>query len=158
MPMIRGKAYWAKIVGKPQKAYNPGEFEWSIDVSVDEATRKQLISEGLGDKVKNKGDDRGDFIQFKRNAFKKDPATGLRTEPSKPIRIVDHHGNEWGNQLIGNGSTVNVKYAINEFPIPGGKKGRKQSVLAIQVWDLVKYERTGGDEDFPISKEGKEEW
>jgi len=157
MPMIRGKAYWAKIVGKPAKAYNPGEFEWSVDVAIDAETRQELVKLGVGDKVKNKGDDRGDFISFKRNAYNKNPATGARDEPAKPIKIVDHKGNEWDKRKIGNGSTVNVKFAINEFPLSNGKTGRRPGILALQVWDLVEFQG-GNSEEFPTTEGGAETW
>lgn len=150
MPMIRGTASWAKIVGAPAKAYDPGKFEWSVDVSVDEATRKDLIKQGIGDKVRNKGDDRGDFLTFKRPSTRKDGT------PSKPIEIVDHEGKPWPDGVkIGNGSILNVKYVINETEY-GGRKFKKPGILKVQVWEHVPYEgRDGDDEEFPVKAEAK---
>jgi hypothetical protein len=45
--------------------------------------KEKLVAEGLKSKIKNKGDDRGDFIQFKRKAIKS------RRYAAKPIEIVD---------------------------------------------------------------------
>lgn len=154
--MIRGTAYWAKVVGKPVKAYNPGEFEWTIDVAIDEATRKALAKAGLGDRVKNKGDDRGDFIQFKRKSVKADG------EPAKPIAIVDSKGQPWDDKtLIGNGSIVNVKFIINEITMQNGRKILKPNILKMQVWEHVPYESKG--DDFPVKEDNEtkgkaEEW
>lgn len=146
--MMQGKAYWAKIVGKPVKGYNEGEFEWSIDVALDEAHVEQVKREGWQSKIKNKFDDRGNFVQFKRKSVKKDG------DPAKPIRIVDHRGEAWpDNKLIGNGSTVNVKYELNDPPT--GSKVPRVSIIAVQVWDYVPYERKGGS-DFP-TKDGDEQ-
>jgi hypothetical protein len=149
--MIQGKAYWAKVVGDPVKGYNPGEFEWSIDVTVDANTKKQLKELGVLDRVKDKADERGAFITFKRKSVKADGT------PAKPIRIVDSDGKEWdGKTKIGNGSIVNVKFAVNEIPAFGGGKPRlKPSILAVQVWDLVPYEGKG--DDFPQKSNKKAE-
>lgn len=148
MAMIQGKAFWAKVVGKPVKGYNEGDLEWSIDVAVDAAARKKLVELGLEEKIKNKGDDRGDFINFKRRARKKDG-----TE-SKPIKIVDKYGKDWDGALIGNGSIVNVKFAVNEWEF-GKKSGVRADILALQVWDLVEY---ADKEPFPVAEGGEEDW
>lgn len=145
MAMIRGSAFYAKVLGKAPLGYDKTEAsrEWSIDVGIDAATRKQLIAMGVGDYVKNKGDKhpaKDDFIGFKRRAQKVDG------DPAKPIRIVGPDGEPWPqDKLIGNGSIVNIQFALNEK----AKGGLKPSILAIQVWEHVAYE--GGDrEDFPV--------
>jgi hypothetical protein len=152
MALLQGKAFWAKVVGEPKPGYDKSKREWSIDVAIDDTTRKALAKEGLGSYIKNKGDERGDFVSFKRKELKSD---GTK---AKPIRIVDHNGQDWpAKKLIGNGSTVNVKYLINEYEY-NGKKGKKPGILAIQVWDLVEYEGKDGDqEDFP-TRDGEESW
>ncbi len=132
--LIRGKAKWAKIVGDPSWGYENKFKEWSIDVYVDEATAEKLVNEGLKDKLKDKGN--GVYISFKRKEFKPDGS------PNQPIRIVDHRGNPWDGRKIGNGSTVNVNFAVNEYK-PGQNNA---NILSLQVWDLVAYE--GGD--FPV--------
>lgn len=140
--LISGKAKWAKIVGEPVWGYKNQFKEWSIDVYVDDETAAKLEVEGLKDRIKDKGD--GPYITFKRKEFKQDGT------PNKPIRIVDHRGQDWDDRRIGNGSTVNVNFAINEY-----KKGeRSANILSLQVWDLVSYNGS----EFPIKDEDEENW
>jgi hypothetical protein len=67
---------------------------------------------------------------------------------------VDHHGEAWDNRKIGNGSTVNVNFAINEFK----PKQFAANILSLQVWDYVPYE--GGE--FPTREDtgtaGEDDW
>lgn len=149
MAMIRGTAKWAKVLGKPHAGYENAFNEWSIDVYLDDNTVAKLKSEGLGKKIKDKGN--GQYITFKRKELKKDGT------PNQPIRVVDHHGEEWNPKIkIGNGSIVNVNFAINEF----GKNDKAANILSLQVWDLVKYE--GGEfptrEDTDNDKASVEDW
>ena len=135
--LIRGKAKWAKIIGEPAWGYENAFKEWSIDVYLDEATVERLKNEGLGEKIKDKGD--GPFIKFSRKEFKQDGS------PNQPIRIVDAKGQPWNGSKIGNGSVVNVNFAINEY-----KKGKfSANILSLQVWEHVPYE--GGE--FPIKED-----
>jgi hypothetical protein len=140
--LIRGKAKWAKVLGEPVWGYENKFKEWSIDVYVDEETEKRLKAEGLGSKLKDKGN--GTYITFKRKELKQDGS------PNQPIRIVDHKGEAWNpKQKIGNGSIVNVNFAINEF----GKNQKSANILSLQVWELVKYE--GGE--FPTREDNEED-
>lgn len=156
--LIRGKAFWTKILGEPVDVYHKkgqpptGEKEWTFDLSLDEAGIKQLTAEGLGSKIKNKGDLRGSFVVAKRDARKKKgPKAG---QINQPIRVVDHHGNAWNTRtLIGNGSTVNVKYSV----FHGSQGGVRFIPLALQVWDLVEYIPPEGGtprNDFPVKEDG----
>jgi hypothetical protein len=139
--LIRGTAKWAKITGEPSWGYEHKHKEWSIDVYVDDPTIERLKSEGLKDKIRDKGN--GPFLTFKRREFKQDGT------PNQPIRVVDHHGESWDKRVkIGNGSTVNVNFAINEF----GKGQKSANILSLQVWDLVKYE---GGSEFPTREDEK---
>lgn len=135
--LIQGKAKWSKVVGEPGWGYQNAFREWSIDVYIDEDTVNRLKAEGLGSKLKDKGG--GTYISFKRKELK---ASG---EHNQPIRIVDHRGNAWDNRKIGNGSTVNVNFIVNEFK-PGQKNA---NILSLQVWDYVPYE--GGE--FPTRED-----
>lgn len=144
--MIQGKAKWAKITGAPHDGYEKKFKEWSIDVYVDETVAAKLVAEGLKESLKDKGN--GAFVTFKRKELKKDG------EPNPPIRVVDHHGEAWSPKVkIGNGSTVNVNFAINEFK----PKQFNANILSLQVWDLVPYE--GGE--FPTKADdgtGEGDW
>lgn len=148
MAMIQGKAHWAKIVGKPVGGYNKAILEWTVDVSVEKAAKDALAADGV--KTKNKGDERGDFITFKRKALKKDGSANSN------IRIVNKFGQPWGKELIGNGSVVNVKYLVNESTFEG-RVYKKPAVMAVQVVEHVPYEGKGFEDDFPVA-EGAEEW
>jgi hypothetical protein len=136
------------VTGEPHWGYENKHKEWSIDIYVDEETLHKLEVEGLKDKVKDKGN--GPFITFKRRETKQNG------EPNQPIRIVDHHGEilqdgetPYKGPKSGNGSTINVNFAINEY----GKNQKSANILSMQIWDLVKYE--GGD--FPV-KDDAECW
>jgi hypothetical protein len=146
--LIKGIAYWARVTGEPTRneQYPDNPRAWSIDVTLDKETVAVLKEKGLFPKIKNKGDDRGQFITFKRKEFKKDGVTR-----NQPIKIVDHHGNPWkSNVLIGNGSVVNVSFNIYE-----DRRGQANpAILAIQVWDHVPYVANNQDE-FPVKDDGE---
>lgn len=127
--LIQGKSKWTKVLGEPVWGFENKHKEWSLDVYVDEETQHRLEVEGLKDKLKDKGN--GVYITFKRRELKQDGS------PNQPIRVVDHHGEAWDSKTkIGNGSTVNVNFAINEY----GKNQKSANILSMQVWELVKYE------------------
>jgi hypothetical protein len=142
MALLKGKAFWAKIVGGPQLAFDKVTKEWSVDVSLDAEGVKQAADLGISSKVKNKGDDRGNFITFKRREKKTDGT------PNQAIRIYDHHGQPWKGGLIGNGSEVNVKFNVYE-----GRNGKRPVILALQVWNHVPYEGPAMDSDFPTRED-----
>lgn len=149
--LIRGVAKWAKVTGEPHWGYEQKFKEWSIDVYVDEPTQERLKAEGLGPKLKDKGN--GVFITFKRKEIKTGGPRG--GEKNDPIRIVDHKGvtiqdkDVSSNLKIGNGSIVNVNFVPNEFK-PGQVNA---NILSLQVWELVPYE--GGE--FPTRDDDNNE-
>lgn len=148
--IIQGIAYWAKILGEPGWGYKNQYKEWSIDISLDDKTVKKLMAEGVAkDKIKNKGDDRGNFLTLKRRELRKDG------EPAKRIPVVGPDGKTpWDqNVLIGNGSRVNVKLILNE----NDDGTTRPSILRLQVVDHVPY---GDGEDFTdyTDGEGNEDW
>lgn len=151
--IIQGIAWWAKIVGNPHPGYDKSQKEWSMDLSVDDEVKAKLVEEGLKSKIKNKGDDRGNFISFKRKATKVDGSE------AKPIRVVGPGGKDdaWDDRKIGNGSKVNVSFVINDKTFEG-KSFRSAGIIAVQVIDLVPYE--GGDyEEFgSYDADGNETW
>lgn len=140
--LLQGKAKWVKVLGEPGWGYQNAHKEWSLDVYVDADTLERLIAEGLSPKIKDKGN--GPYLTFKRRETKQDGT------PNQPIRVVDHHGELWNPKVsIGNGSTVNINFAVNEY----GKNQKSANILSMQVWDLVKYE---GNE-FPTREDGIED-
>lgn len=140
--VIQGKAYYAKVLGAPAWGYKNQYKEWSVDVTLDKATREKLLAAGMSKaSIKNKDDARGDFITFKRREFKKDGTAG------KPIEVVDKKGQPWSQKaLIGNESVVNAKIILNENNDGEVKPG----LLKLQVVEHVEYEGRGDDEDLPV--------
>ncbi len=97
--------------------------------------------------IKNKGDDRGDFVTIKRKVKRKDG-----NENAAPI-VVDAQKRPLGiDVLIGNGSIVNVLYSTYDWEFKG-RKGTSADLKSVQVTDLVPYE-SGPQEDFDVVKDG----
>lgn len=155
--LIQGLGKWVKVLGEPVWGFENKHKEWSMDLYVDEDTVERLTNEGLKDKLKDKGN--GPYMTFKRREFKQDGSA------NSLIRVVDHHGTTLQNGVpgekdhipykgprIGNGSTINVNFAINEY----GKNQKSANILSMQVWDLVKYEGA----EFPTREDadGEKTW
>jgi len=135
MTIITGKCYWAKVQA-PDTVYEP---QWSIDICVDDNNREAILKDGLT--IKNKGDERGDFIQIRQKVSRRDG-----TENNPPI-ILDAQKNPM-TKLIGNGSIVNVQYTPFEWSM-NGKSGVSPLLKKVQVVNLVPY-----GEDFDVIEGG----
>jgi len=152
MPMIQGPIAWAKL-GAPQPGYTKSELEWSFEVGLSEDNQKRFRDQEIGDYIKPAVNKNGkehvlgmDYVKFSRKAKKRDGTD------AQPIRLVGPDGKDWpANKKLGNGTIVNVKYALNEKASGGMKPG----VLAVQVWEYKPYE---GEEDFPVREGGGEDW
>lgn len=142
--MITGRGYWSKVTGSPRVNKFTNIPQWSFDLSVDQETADSLLAKGMkASYLRNKGDERGTFISFTRDAVKKDQS------PGKPYRIVDSKGKPWDDKPIGNGSVLNVVVSLNERTFRG-EKFLKPSAVALQVWELQEF--SGGG--FPIEEGG----
>ena len=131
MPVLNGKAYWASVV-TPNTTFDE-DGVYSIDLAVDEENKKSAVAEGLS--IKNKGDDRGDFVTIKRKAKRKDGS------PNKAPDIMDNMKRPLQNTLIGNGSTVNVLFKTYEWSHkPTNRSGKSADLQAVQVVNLIPYE------------------
>ena len=131
MPVLNGKAYWASVV-TPNTTFDE-DGVYSIDLAVDEENKKSAVAEGLS--IKNKGDDRGDFVTIKRKAKRKDGS------PNKAPDIMDNMKSPLQNTLIGNGSTVNVLFKTYEWSHkPTNRSGKSADLQAVQVVNLIPYE------------------
>lgn len=142
MAMIQGKARWVKILGKPIDGYDPGEKnkQWEFEVETDDQNRPKFVELEIEDKLKTDKDN-VEFFKFVKKAYNKDG------EANKPIRVVGPDGKDWDRKvLIGNGSTLNVKFNVQDWEF-GKKQGKRISILAVQVWEHVPYE---GGEQFPV--------
>ena len=142
--LIQGSAKWCKILGDAPPGYDNGPNEWSVDVVLDEKGKKDYLASG-GDAFYIKSNKDGqEFIKFTRKAVKADG------EAAKSIRVVDHRGEEWDQtKLIGNDSTINVSFSLNEVKSKGTKR-LKPSILAIQVWDWKPYKVKS---EFPVKED-----
>jgi hypothetical protein len=81
-----------------------------MDVTPDEAGKQTLEELGLGERLKNKKDDRGDFIAFRQKEKRMDGSFNRR------ISVTDAQGNPWPqDKLIGNGSIVDVKFEFKDY-------------------------------------------
>ena len=141
MPVISGTAYWAKVHQPHFDQYNEQGI-FSIDVTVDAKTKKQLQDLGLGPRIKNKGDERYDFITIKRKYTRKDG-----TKNSAP-RVVDSKKTPISpDDLIGNGSKVNVAFDTYDYNV-GGNQGVGSSLKAVQVIKLIEYSPSENLDEF----------
>lgn len=152
--MIQGKVQWFKVLGKPVEGYEKGEKDkqWEFDIVLTPALKAQLEALEFPGKVREYKDGT-EYIKFTKKAYNKDG------EANKPIRVVGPTGEDWDRSImIGNGSTVNVKFNIQDWEF-GKKTGKRVSILAVQVWYHEPYE---GGEQFPVREAVKkplgEEW
>lgn len=127
--VLQGKAFYLNSA-------RPNELsgKYQMDLCVDDATVERLTT--LGIEVKNKGDDRGNFVTLKRSAETKDG------KPMSGPRVIDSEKNEIPDDiLVGNGSTVKV--ITNKFDWKfKGKTGVGLGLDTVQVLDLIPYENT----------------
>lgn len=125
-----GKAFWAKVLGDPVPNYNRDGNEWTFDFTPDDIDALKAVPE-LAKKVKNKDDERGEFIQLKQKE------TTSKGKINRPITVVDARNRPWNPSVkIGNGSTVEVKIDIVPYQSTVGVYP-----LAIRVLDLNPYVR-----------------
>ena len=145
MSVIKGSAYWASIVS-PNTTFD-SDGVWSIDVgNLDKKNIEIAKNDGL--EIKNKGDDRGDFVTVKRKVRRKDG------NMNKLPEVVDAQKRNMIGTLIGNGSEVNVLYSTYEWEFKG-RSGVSADLRAIQVTNLVPYNTDAdADEAFEVVPDG----
>lgn len=136
------KAYWVQT-NRPSK-YN----EWSLEAgNLTDDHVKQLKADGLGSKILDKGDERGKYIRISQATTQKDGTPNSRPE------VVDSNKRTFTG-LVGNGSTVNVKYRTYDYDNQYGK-GTSAVLQKIQLVDLVPYSSNSSDEeDFDVVEGG----
>lgn len=132
---FRGKTSFAKILGNPVGNKFGDDLNWTMDLVLTPEAVKEAKALGIGDRVKRKEEylDGQPHMSFKQPELRKDGT------PNKPIRVVDINGKDWDqNKLIGNGSDVDVKFAVADFG-----KGKKKGVYirSVRVLKLVSFER-----------------
>jgi hypothetical protein len=111
--VISGTAYWASVITPNTKFDADGV--WTIDVgNLDDLNKKKAQKDGLT--VKNKGDEKEDFVTIKRKV--RNAKGSLNRQPN----VVDANKRLVTETMIGNGSKVNVLYEPFEWNF-GGKTG-----------------------------------
>ena len=85
MTVISGTAYWASVA-TPNTAFD-SDGVWQIDVCLDDDNLAKVQGDGLN--VKNKGDDRGNFITIKRKVRN---ARGDSNQPPKASFSISKNG------------------------------------------------------------------
>ncbi len=145
MSVLKGNAYWASIVS-PNTTFD-SDGVWSIDVgNLDKKNTDVAKADGLS--VKNKGDDRGDFVTVKRKVRRKDG------NMNKAPEVVDAGKRNMSGTLIGNGSEVNVLYSTYDWEFKG-RSGTSADLRAVQVTNLVPYNvDADADEAFEVVPDG----
>lgn len=133
---IRGKVYYAKILGNPVPNYNKDGREWKMDLELpNQATVKELKGLGVGDRIKQKEEylDGAPHITLKQAELRADGS------PNRPPAVVEADGRTpWDqNKLIGNESVCDVKIAVMDHG-PGKKAG--MYIRGVRVLKLVPYE------------------
>jgi hypothetical protein len=135
--VISGKAYWTSIAS-PNTTFDP-DGVWTIDVgNLDKNSIDQLKTDGLT--VKNKGDDRGDFVTIKRKVRRKDG------QMNRTPDLVDAKKRQMTDTMIGNGSDVNVLYGTYDWEFKG-RTGTSADLKSIQVTNLIPFS-SGTEEEF----------
>ena len=126
---VSGKVYWAKILGAPRMNYEGTGKEWTYEFEPDDTTF--LKDHKLLDRLKNKYEDRGPFINLRK------PELDTEGNKNEPIRVYDNDKHLWDGRLLGNGTGVDLKLRIVDWG-----KGKKKSIYttAMRVTDLVPYE------------------
>ena len=141
--VISGTSYWASVITPNTKFDADGV--WTIDVgNLDDLNKKKAQKDGLS--IKNKGDEKEDFVTFKRKV--RNAKGSLNRQPN----VVDANKRLITDTMIGNGSKVNVLYEPFEWNF-GGKTGVSADLRAVQVTDLVPYS-TEEDDAFDVVPDG----
>ena len=127
------KCRWASVV-QPNTKFEP---VWEIEAILDAEQAAMFTKEGATVKT---DDDGNKTLRFKRKVSgnKRDGGTYENTPPP----VVDMLKQPF-DQLIGNGSTVNISYALRPWEMMG-KSGISADLKAVQVVDLVAYSGGGG--------------
>jgi len=141
--VISGTAYWASVITPNTKFDADGV--WTIDVgNLDDLNKKKAQKDGIT--VKNKGDEKDDFVTIKRKV--RNAKGNLNRQPN----VVDANKTLITETMIGNGSKVNVLYEPFEWNF-GGKTGVSADLRAVQVTELVPY-TTEEDDAFDVIPDG----
>ena len=125
--IISGKAFWTKLNRKDEYS-----DKYQLDVGdLSEKSKEVLTSHGV--KLKNKNDDRGEFITARTQY--------LVSVIDSDKQVID------SDTLIGNGSSVRVKVDFNKTHPFVEKYGTSMYLKKVQVTELVEYGGNDFDDD-----------
>lgn len=135
MSVVKGISVYAQVT-------RPGQYgDYNISLVVDNATKQKLEKEGLKAKpaesiVFKDGSNAGQYGPwiFK---FKQRMEGEKGTFPAPKVLDADLNPFE---DLVGNGSLVNVQYRAGEWKF-GGRKGVAAYLEGVQILNLVPYEK-----------------
>jgi len=118
--VLRGEAYWANV-RKPNSL--SGKLQMDLG-NMDKPSLKLVKQAGI--KLKNKGDEKGDFIT-------------LKGSPQYPPKVTDSQGNVLPEPVaIGNGSTVKVPFNTYDWNF-NGQEGTNVGLNTVMVIKMVEY-------------------
>jgi len=125
--VIEGTAYWTKLNQKDEYSN-----KYQMDIGNLSEETKELLKEN-GVKLKNKDDDRGEFIT-PRSKF--------------AVPVMDSNKEPFDSEsLIGNGSSVKARVAFNKSHPMVEKYGTSLYLNKVQIVELVKYGNEDSDFD-----------
>ena len=120
MTVLRGECYWANI-RKPNSM--SGKLQMDVG-NLDKDSKKVLKDHDIP--LKNKGDERGDYVT-------------LKGDVQYPPKVTDSQGNPLPEPVrLGNGSKVKVEFNPYEWEFKG-KVGWSAGLRDFMVLDLVEY-------------------
>ena len=125
MAVITGKCKWASVT-KPNTKFEP---QYTIDVIVSDAQKKNLENAGLTVKKDKDGDQ---ILKVRRKV------ASMEGKPFDAPEVVDSAGNPF-TKMIGNGSKVQVQFGIYDWEA-FGNAGKNAWLNKVTVLEHVPYE------------------
>lgn len=147
--VIRGKTSYFKMLGDPVLNYSKDGKEWKTDIiPLDpKGVKKELTAYGIGDRLRTKDGylEGQPYLSLKQKELRSDGT------PNEPVKVVDIAGKPWPqDKLIGNGSIVDIKFAVVDFG-PGKMKGvypRSVRVLELVPYNKAEFEPLSEDDEY----------
>ena len=127
---VNATLYWANLT-----KINPKSGKFQVDVANLSPAAVEMLK-GHGVNVRNKGDEKGDFITCKSEYT----INAVADSSGDPIM-----------GLVGNGTTAKVGMRIKSGVHPVHGAWTIGSIMELRIVDLVVYEADGDDEGDPIN-------
>lgn len=129
-----------RLQGEPHLNYNKDGTEWSANFILTDEHVEELKNQGMAKAyLKETKDDKRPMIKFTK------PATLKSGAPAKRPVVRDSANKAWASEnLIGNGSKVDIVVALNEMKSGPNQGKLKPTVLKVVVKDWIPYEPDDG--------------